>query len=66
MRMTSAPKSPNSIPPNGARSGSPTPTPPSLPGDHTRALLVELGLNAQEITELVQAGVVAQSNREGR
>lgn len=52
--------------PRFSRTRPPTPTPPSLPGDHTRALLVELGLNAQEITELVQAGVVAQSNREGR
>ncbi|ORB71675.1 CaiB/BaiF CoA transferase family protein [Mycobacterium scrofulaceum] len=43
-----------------------TPTSPSLPGDHTRTVLRELGMDARSVTELVQAGVVAQSNREGR
>ena len=34
------------------------PSPPSLPGDHTLAVLVELGL---ESTELLQTGVARQS-----
>ncbi|OCB28661.1 carnitine dehydratase [Mycobacterium malmoense] len=42
------------------------PASPSLPGDHTRAVLRELGMDAHGISELVRAGVVAQSNREGR
>ncbi|BBY41625.1 alpha-methylacyl-CoA racemase [Mycobacterium mantenii] len=39
-----------------------TPAPPSLPGDHTRAVLRELGLDADAITALEHAGVVAQSS----
>ena len=39
-----------------------TPAPPSLPGDHTRAVLREMGLDANAITALEDAGVVAQSS----
>ncbi len=39
------------------------PTPPSLPGDHTHALLREMGFDSDAVTELVDAGVVAQSRR---
>jgi alpha-methylacyl-CoA racemase len=39
------------------------PTSPSLPGDQTRALLGELGLDAEAIAELEGAGVVAQSKK---
>jgi alpha-methylacyl-CoA racemase len=39
------------------------PSSPSLPGDHTRALLSELGLDADTIAELVDAGVVTQSKK---
>jgi alpha-methylacyl-CoA racemase len=34
--------------------------PPSLPGNHTHALLRELGLDADAVAELEDAGVVAQ------
>ena len=39
------------------------PTSPSLPGDQTRAVLGELGLDATAIAELEGAGVVAQSKK---
>ena len=39
------------------------PTSPALPGDQTRALLGELGLDATAIAELEGAGVVAQSKK---
>lgn len=35
-----------------------------LPGDHTREVLRELGLNTDTITALEEAGVVAQSSSE--
>lgn len=38
------------------------PAPPSLPGDHTRVVLRELGLDTDAITALEDAGVVAQSS----
>lgn len=52
--------------PRFSRTRPQTPTSPSLPGDHTAALLRELGMDPPKITALVEAGVVAQSNREGR
>jgi len=39
------------------------PSSPSLPGDHTRELLGELGLGTADIAELEGAGVVAQKRR---
>lgn len=39
-----------------------SPSSPSLPGDHTRALLAELGLDADTIAQLADSGVVAQSS----
>ncbi|MGD1281746.1 CaiB/BaiF CoA transferase family protein [Mycobacterium seoulense] len=47
--------------PRFSRTRPPVPTSPSLPGDHTRTLLRELGLDADAITALECAGVVAQS-----
>ena len=38
------------------------PSPPSLPGDHTHALLREMGFDDDAVAELVNAGVVAQSS----
>lgn len=49
--------------PRFSRTRPAAPAPPSLPGDHTRALLGELGLDTQAITELEDAGVVAQSEK---
>ncbi|OBF10829.1 CaiB/BaiF CoA-transferase family protein [Mycobacterium sp. 852002-10029_SCH5224772] len=49
--------------PRFSRTRPATPESPSLPGDHTRALLDELGLDATTIAELADAGVVAQSKR---
>ncbi len=49
--------------PRFSRTRPATPASPSLPGDHTRALLSELGLDTQAITELEDAGVVAQSEK---
>jgi alpha-methylacyl-CoA racemase len=37
------------------------PNSPSLPGDHTRSVLAGLGLDADAVTELTDAGVVRQS-----
>lgn len=48
--------------PRFSRTRPATPASPSLPGDHTRALLRELGLAADDITALEDAGVVAQSS----
>lgn len=48
--------------PRFSRTGPATPRPPSLPGDHTRVVLRELGLDAAAITALEDAGVVAQSS----
>ena len=42
------------------------PSSPALPGDHTQVLLREMGLDCDAVTALQGAGVVAQSNREGR
>ncbi|KLO46934.1 carnitine dehydratase [Mycobacterium nebraskense] len=47
--------------PRFSRTRPPVPTSPSLPGDHTRTLLRELGLDADAITALEYAGVIAQS-----
>lgn len=49
--------------PRFSRTRPATPASPSLPGEHTRALLSELGLDTQAITELEDAGVVAQSEK---
>jgi len=48
--------------PRYSRTRPSAPTSPSLPGDHTRALLGEMGLNEDTIAELLDAGVVAQSD----
>lgn len=50
--------------PRFSRTRPATPAPPSLPGDHTRVVLRELGLDTDAITALEDAGVVAQSNSE--
>ncbi|MEM6109928.1 CaiB/BaiF CoA-transferase family protein [Mycobacterium sp. 050272] len=50
--------------PRFSRTTPDTPSSPSLPGDHSRAVLRELGLDATAITELESAGVVAQSKKE--
>jgi alpha-methylacyl-CoA racemase len=42
------------------------PSAPSLPGHHTDAVLREIGLNADAVAELVNAGVVAQRRIEKR
>jgi alpha-methylacyl-CoA racemase len=47
--------------PRFSRTRPTAPTSPSLPGDHTRVLLREMGLDPDTIAELVDAGVVAQS-----
>jgi alpha-methylacyl-CoA racemase len=47
--------------PRFSRTRPSAPTSPSRPGDHTGALLREMGLDADMIAELVDAGVVAQS-----
>ncbi|OBB92603.1 CaiB/BaiF CoA-transferase family protein [Mycobacterium sp. 852002-40037_SCH5390672] len=47
--------------PRFSRTRPATPASPSLPGDHTRTVLRELGLDANAITALEDAGVVAQS-----
>lgn len=52
--------------PRFSRTPPAAPGAPSLPGDHTRALLRELGLDPEAVTALVDAGVVAQSNRKER
>jgi alpha-methylacyl-CoA racemase len=39
------------------------PSSPALPGDHTHALLREMGLDADAVAELIDAGVVAQSRK---
>jgi alpha-methylacyl-CoA racemase len=48
--------------PRFSRTRPATPGSPSLPGDHTRAVLLELGLDATAIAALEDAGVVAQSS----
>jgi alpha-methylacyl-CoA racemase len=47
--------------PRFSRTVPPTPGPPALPGDHTLAVLAELGLDDAAVRELVDAGVVRQS-----
>jgi alpha-methylacyl-CoA racemase len=47
--------------PRFSRTRPAAPTPPSLPGDHTHAVLRELGFDRQAIAALVDVGVVAQS-----
>jgi alpha-methylacyl-CoA racemase len=47
--------------PRFSRTRPATPSSPSLPGDHTRVLLREMGLDVDTIAELIDAGVVAQS-----
>lgn len=44
--------------PRFSRTAAVAPTPPSMPGDHTQALLIELGL---ESTELLHTGAARQS-----
>lgn len=50
--------------PRFSRTWPATPTSPSLPGDHTRTLLREIGLDDNAITALERARVVAQSGSE--
>ena len=52
--------------PRFARTAPPTPRPPSLPGDHTSALLEELGWDEAARRELTGAGIVRQSSAPGR
>jgi len=47
--------------PRFSRTVPPTPAAPALPGDHTLAVLAELGLGDDAVRELVAAGVVRQS-----
>jgi alpha-methylacyl-CoA racemase len=49
--------------PRFSRTRPATPSSPSLPGDDTRALLPEMGLDTETIAELFDSGVVAQSKR---
>lgn len=49
--------------PRFSRTPPPAPSNPALPGDHTRAVLRGAGLEAEAITTLEDAGVVAQSKR---
>jgi alpha-methylacyl-CoA racemase len=48
--------------PRFSRTRPSAPSPPSLPGDHTHALLREMGFDADAVTALEDAGVVAQSS----
>jgi len=48
--------------PRFSRTRPPPPSSPALPGDHTHALLREMGLDAAAATALENAGVVAQSS----
>jgi alpha-methylacyl-CoA racemase len=48
--------------PRFSRTRPDAPSSPSLPGDHTHALLREMGFDEHAVAELVDAGVVAQSN----
>ncbi|MGB9308060.1 MAG: CaiB/BaiF CoA-transferase family protein [Mycobacterium sp.] len=52
--------------PRFSRSRPGMPAAPSLPGDHTDAVLGEIGLTADAVAELVNAGVVAQCRIEKR
>ena len=46
--------------PRFSRTQPQAPSSPSLPGNHTHALLRELGLDTDTVAELEDAGVVAQ------
>jgi alpha-methylacyl-CoA racemase len=48
--------------PRFSRTRPAAPSSPSLPGDHTRRLLCEMGFDDDAVTALERAGVVAQSN----
>ena len=48
--------------PRFSRTRPDAPTSPSLPGDHTQALLSEMGFDETAVTELIDGGVVAQSS----
>jgi alpha-methylacyl-CoA racemase len=48
--------------PRFSRTSPPTPTGPSLPGDHTRDLLGGLGMDDKAIAELLASGVARQSS----
>jgi len=50
--------------PRFSRTPSSRPGSPALPGDHTTAVLTELGLSADAVAELVHDGVVRQSSSE--
>ena len=47
--------------PRFSRTTAAPPSPPALPGDHTRAVLAGLGLDEGAVAELADAGVVRQS-----
>ncbi|WAC90093.1 CaiB/BaiF CoA transferase family protein [Mycobacterium sp. Aquia_213] len=47
--------------PRFSRTRPDAPSSPSLPGDHTHALLREMGFDERAVTELVHAGIVGQS-----
>lgn len=51
--------------PRFSRTRPDAPSAPSLPGDHTRTLLAELGYHDDAVTELIDAGIVAQSAARG-
>jgi alpha-methylacyl-CoA racemase len=48
--------------PRFSRTSPPTPTGPSLPGDHTRDVLGGLGMDDKAIAELLASGVARQSS----
>jgi alpha-methylacyl-CoA racemase len=48
--------------PRFSRTSPPTPTGPSLPGDHTRDVLGGLGMDGKAIAELLASGVARQSS----
>ena len=49
--------------PRFSRTSPPAPGGPSLPGDHTRAVLAELGASIDDIDSLIASGVARQSSR---
>ncbi len=48
--------------PRFSRTSPPTPTGPALPGDHTRDVLAELGLDGDAIAGLLDSGIARQSS----
>jgi alpha-methylacyl-CoA racemase len=50
--------------PRFSRTGLEVPSPPGLPGQHTREVLASLGLSPPAIDELTQSGVARQSTQE--